>query len=132
MNTITYSDSTFGEYTDIPLGTNPDVRREDGDIVLERGVAPDLPLTVAIQIKADGEFIWWHSDFSGANLGAYWHFAHAPLGVQHGCTDAQRETLRRMQSGDINIFGMRCALGRPVINWAFGEQDAQLADAYHD
>lgn len=128
MNTITYTNGR-DTYRNIPLGKDYDVKREPGDIILERGIAVDLPLTVTIQIKADGSWNWWHTETGHTNT--YWHFAAHNVKMPE-CSEAQRQTLDDMQSGRISIFGMRGALGNPVIRWAFGERMATLAAAYHN
>lgn len=136
MNTITYKNS-FGQTGEIPLGQDYQLKRQDGDIILARDVAHDLPVKVAIQITADGQWRWWYSEASRGRGNPYWHFSNMPTRalsdeiILPPCTDAQRETLEKMASGELSIFGMSGALGMPVIAWVFGEETAQEALGYH-
>jgi len=137
MNTITYKD-IFGTTGEIPLGQNYQLLRQDGDIVIARDVSHSLPIKVAIQITTDGKWQWWYSKMESGHGNPYWHFSNTltkPPSEElrlPACTDAQRETLNKMQSGEIDIFGLRGALGGPVIEWAFGERAEEVARAYHD
>lgn len=133
MATITYTDDRpMGRtYTDIPLGRDNSVQREPGDIILRRDIAVDLPIAVAIQLRVDGTWRWWYTEPATGLGNTYWHFSNASPGPST-CTDAQRHALDRMQRGEITIFGMRGALGNPVIQWAFGKRVAAFAAAYHD
>lgn len=132
-NTITYHNARRNNTFTIPLGKDYEVKREDGDIILRCAPAVDLPLMIAIQIKADGSWRWWYTE-AGPMLGNhYWHFANlvgdAPA---NRCADAQKETLNAIQSNRLDIFGVDAGLGNPVIKWAFGEQTASIAAAYHN
>jgi hypothetical protein len=130
-NTITYRNS-YTEAT-IPLDKDYELKREGNcvDLILHRDVAADLPLTVTIRIKTDGTIDWWSSEFHHTGLGnTYWHFDAANITPLRPCTEAQRDALRKFsQKG---IFGLSGSLGNPVIKWAFGEEAARIAAAYHD
>lgn len=134
MNTVIYTNSQ-GSTRPIPIGQDHNVKRQEGDIVLTRAIAIDLPLKIAIQITAEGAINWWYTEPGDGSV--YWHFSNMPYLFPEQnperviCTPAQRTTLKKMNGGEIDLWGLRGALGHPVIQWAFGEEAANLALEYH-
>lgn len=137
MNTIVYK-SSFGQTDEIPLGQDYQVDRQEGDVVIARDVAHDVPIKVAIQVTADGQWHWWYSEPHPGRGNPYWHFSNMPTEGITGelrlpeCTQAQRETLRKIETSEISVFGLTGSFGMPVVAWAFGEEEARETLAYHN
>lgn len=129
-NTITYTNMFQNTSCTIPVGKDYDVKREDGDFCLARGIACDCPVTVAILIRKDGRITWLYTEFDG-NCNAYWHFSNLS-GSSNPITQEQKNTLSAMQDGMCDgLMGLSGALGYPVLEWAFGKKAADISRAMH-
>ena len=106
------------EYT-FELGKPHHVRQEDGDIVIERAVASDCPVTVKFLLRPSGQLDYWYADFDG-NDNQYWHFSEGFSG-DISANDVLKDAIARLRDNK-DIYGnLGGNMGADIIRWAFGE-----------